>query len=216
MTHPAANTGRFIDAAIALLERHATEVAALDQAIGDGDHLINLQRGLRALQAESASLDEMDWPAALNRMGRIVMTQVGGASGSLYATLFMAMSRVLQEPQPDRSQWAHAFAHGVEAARQRGQSGEGEKTLMDVWMPVARVLAQGASEQWPEHTLHARLNETAAAGCVATRDLIATRGRASFLGERARGHIDPGARTSQLLLESITTVLAETHQGSVQ
>ncbi len=204
MTDQTARIGPFIDAAMALLEQHATEVMALDQAIGDGDHLINLQRGLQALQAEAATLDSLDWPSALQKTGQIVMTQVGGASGSLYATLFLAMGRTLKDQPPDRLHWAQAFADGVEAARQRGKSAEGDKTLMDVWIPVARVLEQAARENWPTPSLCQQINKAAAQGCEATRDRVATRGRAAFLGERAIGHIDPGARTSQLLLQAIT------------
>lgn len=209
MTATPPNIASFIAAAVAIIDAHATEVADLDQTIGDGDHIINLQRGLTALEAESATLATLDWPTVFQRMGTIVMSQVGGASGSLYATLFMTMSRALRDQPFDRLHLATAFDLGVAAVKQRGKSDEGEKTLLDVWVPLARELNRCLTEEIPLLAMLERLNETATKGCESTRDLIATKGRASFLGERARGHIDPGARTSELLLHAITSVLAE-------
>ncbi len=208
MSNTAHLIGAFIDAAIARINEQATEIADLDQAIGDGDHLTNLQRGLSALQAQAPTLETLDWPTALQRMGTIVMSQVGGASGSLYATLFLGMSRALQNQPLDRAHLAEAFAAGVAAVMARGKSDRGEKTMLDVLIPVSEVLMQGVQEAWPDTLLRDRLDAAAAAGCESTRNMIATKGRASFLGERAIGYLDPGARTSQLMLSGILAVWA--------
>ena len=209
MTHTAHRIAAFIEAAAARIAEKASEVAELDQAIGDGDHLINLQRGLAALQTEADTLQTLDWPAALKRTGSLVMTRVGGASGSLYATLFLGMSRALQDQPVDRAHLAAAFAAGVEAVKQRGKADRGEKTLLDVLIPVADEWLQVVQARWPNELHRARLDEAATRGCMSTRDMIATKGRASFLGERARGYLDPGARTCELMLQGILAVWAE-------
>ncbi|CAL1239914.1 dihydroxyacetone kinase subunit DhaL [Candidatus Methylocalor cossyra] len=201
----------FILAADRAVRAHAEEIAALDQAIGDGDHLANLQRGLAALEASAARLATLDWPTALNEIGRSLMSTVGGASGSLYATLFVAMGKALPgRAELDLPALAAAFAQGVLAVKQRGKAERGQKTMLDVLIPVADALQAAAAAPVPLAQALEQVREAAAAGCEATRDLVAVKGRASFLGERARGYLDPGAKTSALMIQGIVESLAAT------
>ena len=199
----------FIRAAAATINANAEEVTALDQAIGDGDHVTNLQRGLAALEPLTDSLGELDWSAALQKMGMTVMSTVGGASGSLYGTLFIAMSKAIKGKDMSLPNMADAFGQGVEAMKQRGKSDVGEKTMLDVLVPVANALREAANQGLDLPELLANLNRVAEIGCESTRDMLPTKGRSSFLGERAIGCIDAGARTGQLMIAAISSVLVE-------
>lgn len=198
---------RLIQAIADAIEHNAEEVTALDQAIGDGDHVINLQRGIQALMAQSAELSQLDWAAAWQKIGMTLMTTVGGASGSLYGTLFIAMSKAARERPLNLSGFAEIYSQGVEAVKQRGKADIGEKTMLDVLIPVAESLRQSSAEAAELPVALARLPDVALAGMESTRDMLATKGRASFLEERSRGHIDAGAKTAQLMICAIAAVL---------
>jgi phosphoenolpyruvate---glycerone phosphotransferase subunit DhaL len=192
-----------INAVAKTIERNAVELTELDQAIGDGDHVDNLRRGIQALVAQGEALSQLDWQAAMQKIGMTVMSSIGGASGSLYGTLFIAMSKNVQNQPLTLTVFADAFAKAVEAVKQRGKADKGEKTMLDVLIPVADVLYHNAAQ--PD--VLEQVKQTAMAGAEATRDMLATKGRASFLGERSRGHIDAGAKSSQLMICAIVDVL---------
>lgn len=196
-----------IQAAATAIAANAEEVTALDQAIGDGDHVTNLQRGLAVLAALAPDLQGMEWSAALQKMGMSVMSTVGGASGSLYGTFFLAMAKSLKGQVLDQTTLATAFAAGVASMKLRGKADLGEKTMLDVLIPVAQALQASAAQSVPLAEVVATVKQVAAAGCEATRDMVPTKGRASFLGERAKGCIDAGARTAQLMIGAIGDAL---------
>lgn len=200
---------RLIQAIDKTIETNAEEVAALDQAIGDGDHVTNLQRGIKALIAQSDELATLDWVAAWQKIGMTMMTAVGGASGSLYGTLFVAMSKAARERPLDLQVFAEIFTSGVDAVKQRGKADAGEKTMLDVLIPVAASLRQAAADSVALPVALDNVARTAIAGMESTRDMLATKGRASFLEERSRGHIDAGAKTSQLMICALVDVLAK-------
>jgi dihydroxyacetone kinase-like protein len=183
------------------IDANADEVAALDQAIGDGDHVANLQRGLNALIAIENELAAMDWSAALSKIGMTLMSTMGGASGSLFGSLFLAMGKAAKDIEMNAASIAVVFAAGVESVKQRGKADVGEKTMLDTLIPVSEALLNQAAKD--------EIKAVAITGMESTKDLLATKGRASFLGERARGHIDAGARTSQLMICAIVDFLAE-------
>jgi dihydroxyacetone kinase-like protein len=191
------------------IDNNAEEVTALDQAIGDGDHVINLQRGLNALTSQSAELAKLDWAIAWQKIGMTLMSTVGGASGSLYGTLFISMSKAAREQTVDLSIFTHAFQQGVDSMKQRGKSDAGEKTMLDVLIPVANALKQQAADSTPLTEILQTIPAVAIAGMESTRDMLATKGRASFLEERSRGHIDAGAKTAQLMICALITVLEQ-------
>ncbi len=197
----------FLEAISQDIEANAEEVTALDQAIGDGDHVTNLQRGLATLQEQSAEISEMDWSAALMKIGMTLMSTMGGASGSLYGSLFVAMGKKAKETEVNKESFAAVFRAGVESVKTRGKADLGEKTMLDTLIPAVESL-----EQHSDKDLHDQLDSLKKAaydGMLSTKDMLATKGRASFLGERARGHIDAGARTSQLMISAIADVLME-------
>jgi len=190
------------------IEANAEEVTALDQAIGDGDHVTNLQRGIKALIAQADELAGLDWVMAWQKIGMTMMTTVGGASGSLYGTLFIAMSKAARDRPLDLQAFADIFSSGVEAVKQRGKADAGEKTMLDVLIPVAASLRQDAAKSAPMSEVMKNVSHAAVAGMESTRDMLATKGRASFLGERSLGYIDAGAKTSQLMICAMVDVLA--------
>lgn len=200
---------QFIDAIATIINENAEAVTELDQAIGDGDHVFNLQRGIAALQTHSAEIAGLDWASAWQKIGMIVMSAIGGASGSLYATLFINLHKNSKDKPADLSTFAEAFALAVEAVQQRGKAGIGEKTMLDVWIPVANALKQDVSEGKALNDIVDHLCQVAENGVESTRDMLASKGRASFLGERSKGHIDAGAKTAQLMISAIAQVIKE-------
>jgi dihydroxyacetone kinase-like protein len=191
---------RLIKAPAERVIAHTDELTALDQAIGDGDHGINMKRGLEAVLADLDKLAEKPLGEALKAAGMHLVTKVGGASGPLYGTLFMSLGKGLADI-PDRAQMASAFRAAVDAVKARGKSDFGMKTMLDVLGPVAETLEAGG------HELTTALRRRAADAVAATKPLQAIRGRASFLGERSKGHVDPGARSSQLMVEAVCDVI---------
>ena len=198
-----------IEAIADVIEKNAEEVTALDQAIGDGDHVINLQRGINALLAQRDELSQMDWVVAWQKIGMTLMSSIGGASGSLYGTLFIALSKAAREQPLDQQSFAEFFSQGVDAVKQRGKAEVGEKTMLDVYIPVAKYLQTAAANSVALPEVLATVSQVAIAGMESTRDMVATKGRASFLEERSRGHIDAGAKTGQLMICAIADVLAK-------
>ncbi len=199
---------RIIQAIAEIIEKNAEAVTELDLAIGDGDHVINLQRGIHALQAQSTEIAQLDWVAAMQKIGMTLMSTVGGASGSLYGTLLVTMSKALRAQTVDLQTFAAAFAQGVESVKLRGKAEAGEKTMLDVLIPAAQSLQQSAAAAPPLQELLAGITHAAETGVEATRNMLATKGRASFLGERSRGHLDAGAKTAQLMIKAIADVIA--------
>jgi phosphoenolpyruvate---glycerone phosphotransferase subunit DhaL len=179
---------------------HADELTTLDQAIGDGDHGINMKRGMDAVLADLDKLAEKPLGEALKAAGMHLVTRVGGASGPLYGTLFMSLGKGLSDI-PDRPALAAAFRGAVDAVKARGKSEGGMKTMLDVLLPLAETLEKGGAD------LTAAMRKRASEAAAATTPLQAIRGRASFLGERSKGHMDPGARSSQLMIEAVCDVI---------
>jgi dihydroxyacetone kinase-like protein len=187
-----------------VINENADEVAELDAAIGDGDHVVNLQRGLSALEAISPELSQLDWPAAYLKIGMTLMSTMGGASGSLFGTLFVSMSKTAKTTLD----FAELFASGVESVKQRGKADLGEKTMLDTLIPVSKFLYEQKESDNLEYDFQS-LKQIAYDGMLSTENMLATKGRASFLGERAIGHIDAGARTSQLMIWAIADYLSQ-------
>jgi len=188
---------------------NADEITELDKAIGDGDHVVNLQRGLDALNAINEDLSALDWSSAFMKIGMTLMSTMGGASGSLFGTLFINMSKAAKEQDMNLAGFAAIFSQGVESVKQRGKADLGEKTMLDTLIPVANSLQNSVNTNDSLNTALEKAKLVAVQGMQSTKDMIATKGRASFLGERAIGHIDAGARTSQLMICAIADVLQQ-------
>jgi phosphoenolpyruvate---glycerone phosphotransferase subunit DhaL len=192
-----------IAAAAERLIANAPELTELDQAIGDGDHGINMRRGCAQVLADLDSIVEKPTGDALKAVGMALVMKVGGASGPLYGSLFIGMGKALGDRQPTMAILPDVFAAGVEAVASRGKSAAGEKTMLDVLMPVCDAMRAGGPN------LGIRLREAATRGAAATIPMRATKGRASFLGERSVGHMDPGARSSEMIVEALSPFLDE-------
>ncbi len=191
---------KLIEAMAGAIVAHADELTALDQAIGDGDHGLNMKRGFEAVLADMDPITAKPLPDALKAIGTTLVMKVGGASGPLYGTLFMTLGKELP-PEPTIADVARALAAAIEAVKARGKSDLGQKTMLDVLAPLQAELAHGGAD------LTTRLPEVARVAAEATVPLKAIRGRASFLGERSIGHMDPGARSSALLATAICNAI---------
>lgn len=180
------------------------DIESLDRAIGDGDHYLNVKRGCEVLVAMAADLETQSISGALNAIGMKLLSTIGGASGPLISGFFMAMGKSLKDnANPSRSDFAQAFAAGVESIKQRGKADVGEKTMLDVLIPVSRLLIKLNAEDVALAEMCAQLNAEATRNMLATRDMIASKGRAYSLGERALGHIDPGCKTCEVAIAAV-------------
>ena len=209
MTTPSLNSHllvRALSAAHLAILEHKDEIAALDSAIGDGDHVFNLLRGLEATLLERDALTQQDLTTSLKSVAKKLLESVGGSAGPLLASLFLGMAKAVREPVTPLI-FAEMVQGGVEAMRLRGKASVGEKTMLDVLIPTAECLEKLAQEGAPLEVALEKVRQTAEAGMRSTRDMVATKGRAAFLGERSRGVIDPGARSSQVMIAAICDVL---------
>ncbi len=189
-----------IQAATQTLIDHVDELTALDQAIGDGDHGLNMRRGAQAIQAKMAVLSTQTLNEALKTMGLTCMSTIGGSSGPVFGTLLVTLGKELPA-QPTSADMARALDVGIKALTRLGKAEVGQKTLLDVLDPVRQVLAAAGDVSGPE--LLARVRQCADDSVQATAQMEAGRGRSSFLGERALGHVDPGSRSMALIIGSI-------------
>jgi dihydroxyacetone kinase-like protein len=187
---------RLIEAMAQAVIAHADELSELDRQIGDGDHGLNMKRGFEAVLEALPATAAKPLPEALKGLGTTLVMKVGGASGPLYGTFFLALGKAIPD-EPTAAALGEAFVAAVDAVKARGKSQAGQKTMLDVLVPVASVLSAGGEE------LGARVRAEALAAAEATRPMKATRGRASFLGERSIGHLDPGARSSALMIAAV-------------
>jgi dihydroxyacetone kinase-like protein len=183
--------------AVSVIE-HADELTSLDQAIGDGDHGLNMKRGFEAVLATLPALADKSAPEMLKAIGMTLVMKVGGASGPLVGTFFMELGKALPE-QPTRADLVTATDKAIAAVKARGRSEAGQKTLLDVLVPVQAIFAAGGNAT----AIAAEAMEAA----ERTTPMLATRGRASFLGERSIGHMDPGSRSASLLIGAAVTTL---------
>ena len=186
---------------------HADELTTRDQAIGDGDHGINLKRGFEAVRDAADDIAARPFGAALHKAGMTLVLKVGGASGPLYGSLLMAMGKAAAETPASAAAVATVLGAGITAVKERGRSDAGDKTMLDVLIPIQQALAADAER--PIAELVQDLRSVATAAMEATRPLQARKGRASFLGERSIGHVDPGARSSALLVNAVCDVVEE-------
>ena len=184
------------------INNHKEEIEKLDQEIGDGDHIFNILRGLQELLNLKDKLVDETSDQIFKQLGMKIMTTVGGSSGALFATLLIGMSKKFNPQLNDLNNLSEMFNEGVESMKKRGKSDIGEKTMLDVLIPVSKTLINLKDESNISKVAE-KIIIVAKDGMLSTKDIIATKGRASFLGERAKGHIDPGARSSQLAIEAI-------------
>jgi len=204
------------------IHEQAPTLTALDQAIGDGDHGINMDRGFTAIVAALDDLPARDPTKTdlaasadlLRLVGRTLISTVGGASGPLYGTAFLRAGGALAALPPDVSPPAPvALVTALEAAvsgiSALGKSTAGEKTMLDALAPAASAARSALDAGADTAGVLAAARDAAAAGAAATEPMLATKGRASYLGERSIGHRDPGAASAALLVDVLAGVAAD-------
>ncbi|MDN4593862.1 dihydroxyacetone kinase subunit DhaL [Polycladomyces subterraneus] len=187
------------------IDRQKDYLTQLDQAIGDGDHGINMNRGFKEVIHKIHQTTYDDIGKLLQDIGMVLLSKVGGASGPLYGTAFIKAGQVLKGKQEITiNELGQAFQESVNGIKLRGKSQIGDKTMLDVWEPVTMYIQQN------ENTLNIReLVSYAREQMENTKELEAKKGRASFLGKRSIGHLDPGAVSSFILFETLCSILLE-------
>ncbi|AIF42966.1 dihydroxyacetone kinase [Virgibacillus sp. SK37] len=185
------------------IRKNKENLTTLDQAIGDGDHGINMARGFQEVMNK---LDKENYEHVADMLKDIAMTlmsKVGGAAGPLYGTAFLKMSMSLKGQDATYANFSQAITEAVNGVKQRGKAEVGEKTLVDVWSAVADQLPK-------ESQFSAELIvNTAQEAMETTKKMMATKGRAAYLKERSVGHLDPGSVSSFYLFEALTDVIRE-------
>lgn len=172
----------------AKIQKQKAYLSDLDQAIGDGDHGSNMARGTEAVKTNLEKLEAPDTSDVLKQAAMALISKVGGASGPLYGSAFMQMAKTAKETTD-----IHALIEaGLEGIKHRGKAEVGDKTMVDTWAPVVEALA-----------LDALTNETITEAVDATKPLKAKKGRASYVGERSIGALDPGAVSSGYLFTAL-------------
>lgn len=168
-------------------------ISDLDNAIGDGDHGFNMSKGLTAYIEARNAKDVSSISDELKLMGMTLISKVGGASGPLYGSAFLAMAKTVDgKDDLNQTDLADMLQAGVDSIQKRGKAERFEKTMIDLWLPAIEKLREGSLTP----------------SCVdelveATAPLKATKGRASYLGERSIGHIDPGSYSSGILFKKL-------------
>ena len=209
MSLDAAWARRWIELAAADVAAQRDYLVDLDRAIGDGDHGENMDRGFKAAlealeQAQPGSVAQV-----LKTVAKTLMSTVGGAAGPLYGTAFLRASKAAGDGDLDGAGVAAVIAGALDGIQARGKATTGEKTMVDAWTPAleaARAAAESGSD--PAAVLEAAAT-AAEAGAAATEPMRATKGRASYLGERSIGHLDPGAVSTSLILRAAVRAAGE-------
>jgi phosphoenolpyruvate---glycerone phosphotransferase subunit DhaL len=183
------------------------ELTALDAAIGDADHGSNMDRGMAAVVAVLDDAPPADAAGLLKKTGATLVSKVGGASGPLYGTLFLRMAGAAGDGDLDDAAVARALRAGLEGVLARGKAEPGDKTMVDALGPACDALDAAVGAGKPLADALAAAAEAAAQGRDATVPMVARKGRASYLGERSAGHMDPGATSVTLLVEAAAATL---------
>jgi phosphoenolpyruvate---glycerone phosphotransferase subunit DhaL len=192
----------------AAMEEHRRALTRLDSEIGDGDHGNNMHRGFQAALERLEATNPQSPADALKAVSTALISKVGGAAGPLYGTAFLRASTALSgKEDPSPGDVAEAVEAALSGVKQRGKAEEGDKTMVDALAPAAEAAKEAASAGSGAGEVFRAAAEAAGEGAEATVELTAKRGRASYLGERAAGHMDPGARSSYLLLDAAARAL---------
>ena len=210
MTVPAETdlVARLLDAGVDAIRVNADMLSDLDRAIGDGDHGVNMLRGFSAIAEGREALAALPLASALEAIGTLLVMNVGGASGPLYGSFLLAMGRAAATAG-GTAPLGNLLEEGVAAVKKRGRSEPGEKTMLDVLVPVQLAWEQACTEGVEVRDAIERVKQAAKEGLESTRPLQATKGRASYLRERSIGHLDPGAFSTCLLVHAVCDVFLE-------
>src|SRR2546427_13285583 len=201
------DTLRWLKQLAQVLHENRDYLTQLDSSIGDADHGINMDRGFKAVNDKLPGVASMDIGSILKTVGTTLVSTAGGASGPLYGTAFlragMATSGKLELYEADFVGMLEAALEGIKA---RGKAQPGEKTMVDALTPALAAAKEAEAQQQDLSEILRRASSAAEAGMKATIPMVATKGRASYLGERSAGHQDPGATSSWLILKNLADI----------
>ena len=185
-------------------KKHLTK---LDSAIGDGDHGINMARGFKEVKEKVNGDDYESDKDLMKTIAMTLISTVGGASGPLYGTAFLNVSKVVPDAEYDLDSAIEIGQAAVKGIQKRGKAEAGEKTMLDTIIPAVESLKESKENGDDLETALKKCKETAEEGMKNTIPMQATKGRASYLGERSIGHQDPGATSSYLIIKTIVEEL---------
>jgi phosphoenolpyruvate---glycerone phosphotransferase subunit DhaL len=198
----------WVRATAAVVEEQAPYLTKLDAAIGDGDHGTNMARGFRAALQRLDALEATDLGSVLRAVSMALIGKVGGASGPLYGSFYLAMSKELGDAREvDDARLAAALRAGYDGVVARGRAELQDKTMLDAWHPALEALDQALAEGSQLGPALDAAEQAAEEGMKATIPLVARKGRASYLGERSRDHQDPGATSTHLIVKALADVV---------
>ncbi|AUI71058.1 dihydroxyacetone kinase subunit DhaL [Companilactobacillus alimentarius] len=187
-----ADTKKWMNLFVEEVEKNKSNLNELDTAIGDGDHGTNMDRGMQAITAALEKKEPSDLAELYKTVAFAMIQKIGGASGPLYGTAFLDMSKKAKET----ADLTELIQVGTDGLKRRGQSDVGMKTMIDVWQPVATALKDNKFNQ-----------QAVDEALESTKDMVATKGRASYLEEKSRGHLDPGSQSSAYLFGALIKVI---------
>jgi dihydroxyacetone kinase-like protein len=204
-------TKAWITRSATVVSEHRTELTTLDRSIGDGDHGENLDRGFTAVLLKLDGLNDDATPAdALKTVATTLISTVGGASGPLFGTAYLkAAGAVAGKSELDGAAIVDLLTAARDGVVLRGKAELGDKTMVDAWTPAVDAAAAALAEGKDEVAILAAAADAAQVGSESTDPLVARKGRASYLGERAIGHRDPGSVSSALLLRAAADATAD-------
>jgi dihydroxyacetone kinase-like protein len=192
-----------------VIGENAQYLTDLDAAIGDADHGINMERGMTAVMAALDGGPPADMSALCKQVGMTLVKSVGGAAGPLYGTFFLRMAGALGAGDGvDAADFAKALRAGVEGVVQRGRAEAGDKTMFDALAPALDALDAALASGGGLAVALADATVAAEKGRDATESMVARKGRASYLGQRSVGHVDPGATSAAMLIAAVASAFA--------
>ncbi len=194
---------QWIHALAKTYEDNQTRLTELDAAIGDADHGINMARGFAAARNDLETHPQSDLPGLFRVVAMALIKNVGGASGPLYGSFFMKAGPSLPADNADLAAVLAGFEAGVAAIQKMGRAEPNEKTMVDAWLPALQEMKAAAADGATFPDALERAAAAAQTGAEATVDMLATKGRASYLGKRSVGHEDPGAASTALLFRAL-------------
>jgi dihydroxyacetone kinase-like protein len=206
----AAQAVSWVRASAAVIDEHAAALTKLDAAIGDGDHGTNMNRGFKAVLQRLDGLEAADFGSVFKAVGMALISKVGGASGPLYGSFYLAVGKELGDAEAvEDGELAAGLRAGYEGVVARGKAQLEDKTMLDAWHPALEALDAALAAGGDLGQALDQAERAAEAGMKATIPLVARKGRASYLGERSRDHQDPGATSTHLLVKALADVVNE-------
>lgn len=184
--------------------KNQEELTNLDREIGDGDHGVNIERGFIEIKNQLPNFENLPVSDIFQKIGMTLLTKVGGASGAIYGTAFMSGGMFLKGKENiDEKTIVLTFKAMIDGIQKRGKAEEGEKTMLDTLIPTYNFLENAVNDGKTFSEIKDNVLEIATKSMENTKNMVATKGRASYLGERSLGHIDPGALSSYLMIKVI-------------